>query len=170
MKRFLALLLALVFALVLAVPVFAAPPVHESGTFDFDNPADDLAALCLPDINVRIRDHEFGTYQVTYYFDNQGNITRAQAHIEGYDNFYNEDDPSIVLSGHFILNTNYDLDTWEFVNARGVPYHITAPGRGTVLVRAGKWTKPYPDGQIAGKNSTVDPKDVKEFCSLIAGR
>ena len=52
MRRALALLFALVFALVLAIPVLAAPPVHESGTFDFDNPSDDLSALCLPDINV----------------------------------------------------------------------------------------------------------------------
>ena len=50
----------------------------------------------------------------------------------------------------------------------GAPYKITAPGYGTVLVLAGKWVT-YPDGHIAGKDSSVDPKDVGQFCSILAG-
>jgi hypothetical protein len=50
----------------------------------------------------------------------------------------------------------------------GAPYKITAPGYGTVLVLAGKWVT-YPDGHIAGKDSLVDPKDVGQFCSILAG-
>jgi hypothetical protein len=52
--------------------------------------------------------------------------------------------------------------------SRGAPYKITAPGYGTVLVRAGRWVS-YPDGHVAGKDSYVDPKDVEEFCSIPTG-
>jgi hypothetical protein len=49
----------------------------------------------------------------------------------------------------------------------GAPYKITAPGYGTVLVRAGLVISP--NGHVAGKDSFVDPKDVGQFCSILAG-
>jgi hypothetical protein len=48
----------------------------------------------------------------------------------------------------------------------GVPYHITVPGYGTVLVRAGRW---FGDGHLAGKDSLDDPQDVAQLCALLAG-
>jgi hypothetical protein len=49
----------------------------------------------------------------------------------------------------------------------GAPYKITAPGYGTVLVRAGLVISP--NGHVAGKDSFVDPKDLNQFCSIMSG-
>jgi hypothetical protein len=109
------------------------------------------------------------TERLTLQYDNMGNLKRIHAHVDGVDNFYNFDKPGVVLSGHFVGNFEVDPKTWELLSATGVPYHITAPGYGTVLVGAGRWEVTYPDGHVAGKDSNIDPKDVEQFCSIMAG-
>jgi hypothetical protein len=109
------------------------------------------------------------TIRLTSYFDNQGNVRRIQGHADGIDNYYNPDNPGVVLSGHFVANFEVDLQTGEFLSVTGVPYKITAPGYGTVFVRAGRWGVGFPDGHVSGKDSLVDPKDVEQFCSILAG-
>jgi hypothetical protein len=165
MKPGFVLPLALAFALLVAVPVSAAPPVIVTGTFEVDYPVE-LDPWPCP--GIEIWDHEVGTYRLTSYFDNEGNLLRIQAHYLGVDNFYNPANPDIVLSGHFSGTGEIDPNTEELMLIRGAPYHITVPGYGTVLVRAGRWLQ-YPNGQVAGKNSLLDPKDVAQFCSLLAG-
>jgi hypothetical protein len=104
----------------------------------------------------------------TSYSDNQGNLRRVMIHASGIDNLYNPEKPGFELtSRHFTGNLDVDLQTEAWVNGRGVPYHITVPGFGTVLLRAGRWTA-YPDDHIAGKDSEIDPKDMAQLCSLLA--
>jgi hypothetical protein len=86
-------------------------------------------------------------------------------HGTGTDNFYNKADPDISLSGHFVHNVKYDLVANEEYHF-GVPYHITVPGYGTVLVEAGRW---FADGRVVGKHSFSDSQDMAQFCWLMAG-
>ena len=88
--------------------------------------------------------------------------------VQGEDNFYNPRNPDVVLSGKFTVTIEIDPLT-GVIQARGVPVHITVPGYGAVMLRAGLWTSYYPDMHFAGKNSFTDPKDVAAFCSLLAG-
>ena len=161
MKSAFALPLALVFVLLVGVPVSAAPPVVETGAMEMDYVAFDPS----PCPGTEIRDHEVLTYRMTTYSDKQGRPVRTQIHIEGTDSFYNPANPDVALSGHFTANISINDVTGE-TSEHGVPYHITVPGYGTVLVRAGLW---FQDGQIAGKNSLLDPKDMVQFCSLLSG-
>ena len=124
MKPSFALLMALAFVLLLAVPVSATPPVV-----------------------------------------GEGNLVRTQIHAVGTDNLYNPLNPDVVLSGHFVHHFQIDERTGEQTDF-GIPYHITFPGYGTVLVEAGRW---FPDGRRVGKQSLSDPKDMEQFCSLLAG-
>jgi hypothetical protein len=154
--------LALMLALLAAVPVSAGEPVIETGTYDnlwmpFD------PSLCPGFV---VWDHEVGTYRTTYYYDNEGNPLRVDTHYKGIDHLYNETNPDVVLSGKYSGTILYDVRTGE-LDASGLPLHITIPGHGTVLVRAGRWT-PWPDVH-AGKDSLGDPQDVEQFCSYLAG-
>jgi hypothetical protein len=88
--------------------------------------------------------------------------------VDGIDNFYNTDNPGVELSGNFVVNLESDPD-FNLLSVTGVPDHITAPGYGTVLVRAGGQWAIDPDGHIAGKDPFIDPKDVEQFCSIMAG-
>jgi hypothetical protein len=161
MKPSFALLLATALVLLLAVPVSATPPVVQTGSGDIDYVAFDSE----PCPGIVIRDHEVYTYTITSFFDNQGNLVRTQIHAIGTDNLYNPLNPDVVLSGHFVHNFLIDERTGEQTDF-GVPYHITVPGYGTVLVEAGRW---FPDGRSVGKHSFGDPKDLEQFCSLLAG-
>jgi hypothetical protein len=165
MKRAFALPLVFVLMLLMVVPVSAGPPVVVTTEHDIDYAAFDKT-LC-PDIS--IHNHEIYTERLTFYYDNEGNLKRIRGHVDGVDNLYNFDNPGVVLSGHFTVNFELHPQTFELLSATGVPYHITAPGYGTVLVRAGRWEVTYPDGHVAGKDSLIDPKDVEQFCSIMAG-
>ncbi len=163
MKPAFVLPLVFVMMFVMVAPAFAGPPVVNTYNVDVTGPFEDN-----PCPSENIWKHEVYTVRETLYFDQQGNLTRIKGLVDGIDSFYNTDNPGVVLSGHFVVNFEVDLQTGEFQSVTGVPYHITAPGYGTVLVLAGKWVA-YPDGHIAGKDSLVDPKDVGQFCSILAG-
>ena len=159
-----ALLLALVLTLLVAVPAFAAPPIIESGEYDYHHMSP--AFQVCPGIEVW--DHEVGTFHQTTYFDNQGNVRSVKAHFAGIDHFYNPENPGVVLSGRYSGSVDIDLATGDFINGRGAPVHIVVPGYGTVLIRAGFWSR-YPQVQVAGVDSAEDPEGVAAFCSLLAG-
>jgi len=163
MKPVVVLLVVFVMMLVMVAPASAGPP--EVITNEVENvyePYDDT--LCP---GISISKHEIYTERLTFYYDNQGILKRVLGHVDGIDSFYNIANPGVVLSGHFVVNFELDAD-FNTLSVTGVPYHITAPGYGTVLVRAGLWES-YPDGHIAGKDSLVDPKDVAQFCSILGG-
>ena len=94
--------------------------------------------------------------------------SRGQDTLVGTDTYHNPENPGVELSGHFSATTEVDLQTGEYINASGIPVHITVPGYGTVLVRAGLSSR-YPNSHFAGKDSFDDPKDIAAFCSLLAG-
>jgi len=167
MRRAFALSLALVFALLVAVPVSAAPPVVVTERNDVDYPVDYPS---LPCPSIQVRNHEVYSVVTTSYYDDKGVLLRAHMRFSGTDNLYNPANPGVVLSGHFAGAGNYDAraGVWYYT---GVPYHITVPGYGTVLVRAGRWYGPdYPYGHLAGKDSFLSPKDMAQFCACLAGR
>ena len=155
LRKAFAIPLVLVFSILLAHPVAAAAPVIENGGFDMINTEAVDPSTC----GFVVLDHEVATYQIRTYFDNRGNPQRIEFHVNGTDNFYNPDNPGVVISGKFAGTLVYD-GNGNMVSGHGVPYHITAPGYGTVLVRAGRWLDFYPGGQVAGKNSLLDPKDI----------
>lgn len=163
MKRVLILPLVLVLALLIAVPVSAGPPVIETGEFDIDFVPFDPS----PCPGIEIHDPEVATYRMTSFFDNQGNLVRVRTHYIGVDHLYNPLNPDVVLTGSFSGSQEFDLRTGE-ESVSGLPFHITVPGYGTVLVRAGRWSV-YPSGHLAGKDSLFDPEDMEQLCSLLAG-
>ena len=164
MKKLAVLFLVLLLVLLAAVPVYAAAPVIEIGTFDGHYMPPDYQ-LCP---GLEVWDHEVLTFRQTTYFDKEGNVASIKIHFVGTDTYYNPDKPGVELSGHFSATTEVDLQTGEFIHASGIPVHITVPGYGTVLVRAGLWSR-YPNSHFAGKDSFDDPKDIAAFCSLLAG-
>ena len=158
-----ALLLALLFALLLAVPVSADGPITDDGVWeDTYQPFGDICP------GIEVWDHEVLTFRQWIYLDKEGNIKSIKMHMVGMDTFYSPQNPGVVLSGSFSGNAEVDLETGEFINARGVPLHITIPGYGTALVRAGFWSH-YPDDHKAGKDSFEDPDDIAAFCAYLAG-
>jgi hypothetical protein len=161
MKPAVVLPLALTLFLLLAIPVAAAPPVVETGTFEDDYVPWDPS----PCPGIVVRDHEVGTYRLTTFFDNTGNPVRFQWYIEGFDNLYNPANPDVVLSGHFVHNVQFDARAGAESHT-GIPIHITAPGYGTVMVLAGRWSQ-FPNGHLAGKDSFNSPTDMAQFCSLL---
>lgn len=162
MKRLVVLPLALVLALLLVVPASADAPVVETYTG-----TDDYMIEYQPCPGIEIWDDESYTLRFTTWFDAEGVPTRIKIHGWGVDSLYNPADPDVRLSKQFVGNLDVDLATGAWVNGRGVPFHITVPGFGTVMVRAGRWTV-YPVNHVAGKDSLNDPKDIAQLCSLLA--
>lgn len=157
------LLFVLVFPLLIAVPVSAAPPVFESGGF-----TEDSAVFDVSPCDFEVRNYEVASYRQTSYFDNEGNLVRVRLHLSGTDRVYNAENPEFFLTGSYVGNGEVDLETGEIVFATALPWHITAPGYGTVLVRAGRWLR-YPDSQFAGRDSFVIASDIAQLCEALGG-
>lgn len=165
MKPRLVLPLAIVLVLLLVVPASAEPPVIVTGEAVEDFPP----YVPSPCPGFEVWDREVYTFRQTSFFDNDGNLLRIETHYIGTDNFYNPANPGVELSGHFSGTLEYDARTGE-MTARGLAVNITVPGYGVVLMRSGLWASfPNPDIHVAGKDSLEDPKDMEQFCSLLAG-
>jgi hypothetical protein len=145
----------------MAVPVSAAPPVVETIQGVLDYPVD---IIDCPGIEVW--DYESYTITITSYYDDQGNLLRAHQRFSGTDNLYNPANPGVVLTGRFGGAGHLDVRTgiWYY---SGVPFHITVPGYGTVMVRAGRW---YGPDHLAGKDSLLSPEDMEQLCSCLASQ
>jgi len=163
MKRILALVLALGITLLVAIPVSAAPPVVYTGGDDVD---DEVIDSVCPDIVVK--NHEVFTYRMMVWTDDNGNTLKVESHFSGIDNFYNPANPDVVLSGSFTGVYHYDARTGKDFTT-GVPWHITAPGYGTIRLRAGRWSGLEVE-KLSGKDSFLSPTDLAQFCSCLAGK
>jgi hypothetical protein len=161
MKPAFILPLALVFALLIVVPVAADRPVVQVYEWTGNSEMTDPRSCA----GIEVWDRSVGTTYETSYFDNQGNLRRILTHYTGTDNLYNPLNTGVELSGHFSVHVLYDARTGE-ETIWGHPYGITVPGYGTVAVVAGRM---FPDGRFVGRNSFADPKDMEQLCSLLAG-
>jgi hypothetical protein len=161
MRNFAVLLAVLLLTLVAAVPVAAAPPVVDAGSFD-DDYADDLP-LCP---GIVLRDHSVGTYRNTWFYDNEGKLLRYHSEWSGVDNLYNAANPDFVLSGHFSANYFENYVTGE-ISAPGTYWSITVPGYGTVFKEAGLW-KSRTD-RLVGIHTSLDPEKMALLCLLLGG-
>lgn len=155
--------LAFVLMLLVAIPVSAAAPIVETGTYEQDympfGPS-----LCP---GIEVWDHEVGTYRMAAFYDNKGNLLEVRTKYSGTDNFYNPANPGVVLSGDYAGTIVYDARTGR-TYGYGLAAHITMPGYGTVLLRAGNWSA-FHDEQRAGKDSFDSAEDMEQFCSYLAG-
>jgi hypothetical protein len=160
------LLIFISILLIALVPVrvaHAAPPLIENGTFETNEPL-----YLQPCPSFVLWDHEVGTYRQTTYFDGQGNLTEIKLHFQATDNFYNPNNPGVVLSGLFTANAQVDLQTGAFINTSGIDAHLTIPGYGTVAFLTGHWLR-YPDIHLGGLDTFQNPDDMAVFCSILAG-
>jgi hypothetical protein len=153
--------LVLVVALMLlaVISVSAAPPSFETGTFELNY----MPFVPSPCPNFDLTEHEVGTYRYIYYYDKQGNLLNIRAHYQGIDEWYNPAHPDVVLSGPFNGTILFDAN-WNVLSFTGLGTGIRVPGYGTVLQVAGRQ---IPGGKWVGKNSTVDPKDLEQICSML---
>jgi hypothetical protein len=165
MKRSVALPLALVLMLALAAPALAVPPVVYTGTFDEDY----MASYLQPCPGIEVWTHEVLTFRQTVYFDNEGNVESVKVHFIGTDTFHTPANPGVELTGKFSATAEVDLETGEYINARGLPVHINIPGYGGVLMWAGFWSR-YPDSHDAGLDTLQNPEDREAFCSFLSGQ
>jgi hypothetical protein len=164
MKKLAVLLAVLLLTLVAAVPVAAAPPVVETGSFDDIYEVADPVPLC-PGIVVMNR--SVGTYRDTWFYDNQGNLLRYQSSWSGVDNLYNAANPGFKLSGHFSAHYFVNYVTGE-ESAPGTFWSITVPGYGIVFKEAGLW-KSRTD-RLVGIHTSLDPEKMALLCSLLGSQ
>jgi len=163
MKTKMIVLLSLVFVLLLAVPVSAAPPVVYTGEIDEAFPIvfEDGSGPC-PDFPVY--DHNVGTWRFTEYYDNDGVLLKTILHVSGTDNLTNPRNPGVVLSGHYAGTEIYNVRTGEWM-APGTFWSITAPGYGTVLKEAGLYKTA--NGRLVGIHTSYDPAKMEVLCALL---
>jgi hypothetical protein len=161
-KRVIALLLVLGITFIIAIPVSAAPPVVEAWSEVVDHPVPEV--VCP---GIEVWNNEEIDWRLMGWYDSEGDLVMMEGRISGTDNFYNPANPHVVLSGKFSINYHYDVRTGkDYVT--GIPWHITVPGYGAVLIRSGRWFK-YPEFHLAGKDSFANPTDLAQFCSCLAG-
>jgi hypothetical protein len=152
--------LALVFVLLAAVPIYAAPPVIESGRFDVVFPDE----FTCPGFTVS--DNMVGLWRTTTFYDRQGRPIEQFNHFVGTDNLFNPANPSVVLSGNFSSHDNWNLLTGEYT-WQGTSWSIKIPGYGMVIKQAGLYKDST--GRLVGIHTVFDPEALAELCALLAG-
>lgn len=163
MKRLSVLLLIVLLVSMVAVPAYAAAPVIESGDFDVTYLFVDASDACGFDV----WNHVVGSWQLTTYYDSDGNPTGIKSHERGIDQLYRLETPDVKLIGNYTANYFEDWVTGSW-SAPGTYWSITVPGYGTVLKEAGLVRFPHP-GRLVGIHTSLDPEKMALFCSLLAG-
>jgi len=156
------LLLACAFLLIMAAPVSAGAPVIEDSTYDAYGPW--TWAPC----DFTVMEHEMLRVRTMSYYDDAGNLVRFVMHLHGYSVFDNPLNPGVELAtdtASGVMRYDFADDTWDVT---GVSSHLTIPGYGAVMVRAGRWSD-YPFGHDAGKDSFESEEDKQAFCAYLAG-
>jgi hypothetical protein len=158
MKAKIVVPLALVFVLLAAVPIYAAPPVVETGEVD------DIRDF-LDCGDFLVLDRVLYTYRSTSFYDEQGTLLKIITVANGTDNLYNPDNDTIVLTGHF---TSVDTDnrvTGEYTSS-GSFFSINIPGYGKPLRAAGRYRAST--DRFVGV-WTLDEKSAELVCATLAG-
>jgi hypothetical protein len=153
--------LALVFVLLAAVPIYAAPPVIESGRFDV---VSDDEFTCPGSPGFGVSDHMVGLWRTTTFYDREGHQIEQFNHYVGIDNLFNPANPSVVLSGNFSSHDNYNLVTGEYT-WEGSSWAIKIPGYGMVIKQAGLYKDST--GRLVGIHTVFDPEALEQRCALL---
>jgi hypothetical protein len=161
MKPTIVLPLALVLALLLAVPVYADKPIVTTGDWDITW----LVTDPPPCPGIDVWDRSVTTYRETSFFDNQDNLLRKETHMQGTDTLFSPQNPGVELTGPFSTISRYDALTGE-EHLNGTGWHINVPGRGVVFLAAGHM---FPDGRFVGRSSWLEPDGWAEVCALLRG-
>jgi hypothetical protein len=152
--------LALMFLLLAAVPVYAAPPVIETGEINFDLPVYE----CSGSPGFLILDHAIGTFRSTSYYDKNGALLRTVVKSIGTDNLHKEGS-NVALTGHFTSIDTYNGDGAR-ISTTGTFLSITIPPYGKVVQIAGRVD--YVKGTFAGVD-TSSPETWAVICGALAG-
>jgi len=161
----LAVLLALVLLVLGAIPVSAASPVVTTEKIEFNYEV----FVPSPCPGIEVWDHEVITMRTTSFYDKEGNLLQQQIFFKGIDNLYNPLNPDVVLSGPFSATVHINARTGEMY-ATGVAANIHVPGYGIILLKTGRWNWAlYPGGHLGGRDTFQSEKDMREFCSCLAG-
>jgi|WetSurMetagenome_2_1015567.scaffolds.fasta_scaffold456303_1 hypothetical protein len=158
MKKLAVLLVILLITMAAAIPVYAAPPVVETGNIDKEVPFLDCGDFAVVD-------HVLGTYRSTSFADNQGTLLKIVTISNGTDNLYNPDNSSVVLTGHF---TSVDTDnkvTGEWTSS-GTFFSINIPDYGKVLKGAGRYRAST--DRFVGV-WTLNDESAELVCATLAG-
>jgi hypothetical protein len=146
-------------ALAVAQSATGSPPLIVNGTFsDTGPPSSDLCGYPI------VLSFE-GTFQVTFFFDQDGNVVRAMLHSNDLATATNPANGN-TLTGHEVVNIQADFVATE---ARvGLPLHFNVTG-GSALVDAGRI--------VIGENTEVTfisgnheflEGDLAGFCAALA--
>jgi hypothetical protein len=150
--------LALVFVLLAAVPIQAAPPVVETGELNLEVPAYECPGF-------DVYDHVVGTLRTTSFYDNDDTLLKVTLKAVGTDNLYNYDNPTgRVLTGHFT-----SVDTFngkgDRISTNGTFLSITIPPGGKVVQISGRVD--YVRGTFAGVD-TASSEAWALICEALA--
>lgn len=158
MKKLTILLAVLLLTLMAAIPVYAAPPVVETGDIDKEEPLLNCGDFAVVD-------HVLGTYRKTSFYDNQGTLLKIVTISNGTDNLYNPDNPSVVLIGHFtsVDTENYITGEWT---SSGSFFSVNIPDYGKVLKGAGRY-KASTDRFVGVW--TLNDESAELVCATLAG-
>lgn len=108
------------------------------------------------------------TFQLTFFYDSEGNLERVNQFWFGDDNLTNSVSGDVYSSqfhNHAVFNVN-DLT----VHQGGVFWHVTSPHQGQVFFESGHYivedyNQPEPTITFTG----VSNLDVTALCSLLSG-
>ena len=128
-RAILAAVLAATLGLVASIPAFAVPPVHGTGHFEGAwDPIDCGDFFVLAEYVVDVR--------VTTFFDQVGNPIRAQVHVPLTWTLSNSKDDRVLTHTNTYMRIS-DLEEGLHTYV-GVLWHLTIPGRGVVILDAGR--------------------------------
>ncbi len=121
--------LATMVGLAAFTPAFAVPPVHGTGHFEGAwDPIDCGDFYLLAEYMVDVR--------VTTFFDQDGNPTRALFHVPlNWTLSNSKDDRVLTHTNSYMRISDFEEGLHTYV---GVNWHITIPGRGVVILDAGR--------------------------------
>ena len=159
MKKLAVLLVVLLLTLVAAIPVYAAPPVIETGNINKEVPFLDCGDFAVVD-------HVLGTWRSTSFYDNEDKLLKVITVSVGTDNLQKMGDPTVVLTGHF---TSVDTDnkvTGEWTSS-GSFFSINIPDYGKVLQGAGRYRAST--DRFVGV-WTLNDESAALVCATLAGK
>lgn len=170
MKKLTVWLLALLIALLAALPVSADQPV----TTEYEYGHDYMLTDC--------GDFELWSYDAfeareTQFFDQGGTLVKGLYQYSGTDSFYKSTNPGVIVAtSDYGFTVHWSLvssDPWvEQSQASGILWNVVIPGQGSIYHRAGQQlgTITYVDDEplyTLVKETGLINLDEEEFCAAL---